>query len=411
MQMDLEMEMAGQPARDNVLSDAVINKYKVAADICNNVLKHVLLRCVPGADILELCRFGDREILQSTASIFRKDSGLEKGIASPTTVCVNGVAMSFSPLAEASAVLGQGDIVNVELGVHIDGYIATAAHTVVVVSSELASGEPLLGKGADAIIAAYHASEVALRMIRPGARSDDIKAAIQRVAGSFEVQPLESTSSFLMSRYVLEGENHIPNEPYDFLPKEHTSSERTLDVEEDSAESFTLGENQVIGINIMMSSGSGKMTEVGDAKTTIFQRDVSRQQSLRMRASRRVLSKSLAAFSIFPFSTRALFDLDQSDAALRLGLPECVNEGVLVPLPVMEDKSMDVNGNPAVVAQFKMTVLVTSNGVMRITAGSNLLGLPYCHSPYSLGADFQHILQRNVKGVKAIKARESMQLE
>ena len=56
---------------------------------------------------------------------------------------------------------------NSELGVHIDGYIATAAHTVIVVSNPQ---EPTTGKAADVVAATHFAYEAALRMLRPGVK-------------------------------------------------------------------------------------------------------------------------------------------------------------------------------------------------------------------------------------------------
>ena len=47
---------------------------------------------------------------------------------------------------------------------HIDGYIAPVASTVVV------GGGEVTGKKADVIMAAYTAAEVALRMMRPGCK-------------------------------------------------------------------------------------------------------------------------------------------------------------------------------------------------------------------------------------------------
>jgi methionine aminopeptidase len=170
---------------------------------------------------------------------------------------------------------------------------------------------------------------------------------------------------------------------------------------------FTISENQVFCINVCMSSGKGDLT-ASSLEPTLMQRNVELTRNLRMKSARRVLSTAMNHFSVFPFSTRALLDLDESDAALhKLGLPEAKREGVLIPLGVMEDKTQDVNGDAAVVAQFKMTVLVTKNGVMNITAGPELLGLPYCHSDYSLGGEFEQVLSRGVREVKAIRSGEA----
>jgi len=54
-------------------------------------------------------------------------------------------------------VLVAGDVVKVDLGVHVDGYIAQAAETVVVGATVEA---PLEGRAADAIAAAYASAEV-----------------------------------------------------------------------------------------------------------------------------------------------------------------------------------------------------------------------------------------------------------
>lgn len=54
-----------------------------------------------------------------------------------------------------------------ELGVHVDGYIATAAHTTIVSTN---AQEPTTGKAADVIAATHFAYETALRMLRPGIR-------------------------------------------------------------------------------------------------------------------------------------------------------------------------------------------------------------------------------------------------
>ena len=51
-----------------------------------------------------------------------------------------------------------------DLGVHIDGFIAVVAHTVLV--QEMVA--PVTGRAADVMSAAYTAAEVALRLVRPG---------------------------------------------------------------------------------------------------------------------------------------------------------------------------------------------------------------------------------------------------
>lgn len=58
---------------------------------------------------------------------------MKKGLAFPTCVSVNHCICHFSPLrSEQDQQLNAGDMVKVDCGAHIDGFIATAAHTIVL---------------------------------------------------------------------------------------------------------------------------------------------------------------------------------------------------------------------------------------------------------------------------------------
>lgn len=50
-----------------------------------------------------------------------------------------------------------------DLGAHIDGFIAVAAHTTVATASD-----KIDGRKADVVLAAYWASQAAIRLLKPG---------------------------------------------------------------------------------------------------------------------------------------------------------------------------------------------------------------------------------------------------
>lgn len=52
-----------------------------------------------------------------------------------------------------------------DLGAHIDGFIAVAAHTVVASAD---ASKSISGRKADTILAAYWAGQAALRLLKPG---------------------------------------------------------------------------------------------------------------------------------------------------------------------------------------------------------------------------------------------------
>ena len=58
-------------------------------------------------------------------------------------------------------IVKEGDVVKLDLGVHIDGYIAVVAHTVIL-------SEDKKGKAVDALLAAHYCAEAALRLVAPG---------------------------------------------------------------------------------------------------------------------------------------------------------------------------------------------------------------------------------------------------
>ena len=57
--------------------------------------------------------------------------------------------------------LKDGDVIKLDLGVHVDGYIAVVAHTVIL-------SEAKKSRSVDAMLAAHYCAEAALRLVKPG---------------------------------------------------------------------------------------------------------------------------------------------------------------------------------------------------------------------------------------------------
>ena len=113
----------------------VTTKYQEAAKIANAVLEAVLAKVEPGVTPIDLCKAGDDLITEKVAKIFSKKvkgQVVEKGVAFPTCISVNECVANNSPLnSEPQEPLKEGDVVKVDLGVHIDGFLAVVGHTVV----------------------------------------------------------------------------------------------------------------------------------------------------------------------------------------------------------------------------------------------------------------------------------------
>ncbi|KAI3957675.1 hypothetical protein MKW92_009691, partial [Papaver armeniacum] len=147
----------------DLTSPEVVTKYKTAAEIVNKALQLVLSECKPGVKIVDLCEKGDSYIREQSGSVYKNvKKKIERGVAFPTCISVNNIVCHFSPLASDETVLVQGDMMKIDMGCHIDGFIAVVGHTHVLQDG------PVTGRAADVVAAANTAAEVALRLVKPG---------------------------------------------------------------------------------------------------------------------------------------------------------------------------------------------------------------------------------------------------
>lgn len=320
----------------------VVTKYKAAAEITNFALEHVISEIKPGAKVVDICTKGDEFITEKCVKAFNKKNQkgerLEKGLAFPTCISVNSTVCHFSPVASDETVLAEGDVVKIDLGCHIDGFIAVAAHTVYCQADAAA---PVKGAAADVITACSTAVEAAVRMMKPGMKTSDIPEVIQKVADAYGVTPVEGVLSHQIKRFVIDGNKVVLEKP----------------TPEMKVEEAVFEENEVFALDIAFSTGEGKPKVLDEKHTTVYKRALDKEYNLKMKASRYVFSEINKKFPTMPFTIRVLEDAGRA----RLGLVECLNHELLHAYPVLHEK------NGELVAHFKTTVLITANGVDKVT--------------------------------------------
>jgi len=320
-----------------ISEDLVVTKYKMAGEIANRVLKKIIEKCVVGAKVLDICDFGDEQILAETSVCFKKEKELKKGIAFPTCVSVNNCICHYSPLrSDPDVLLKENDLVKIDLGAHIDGFIAVVAHTVIV------GGEkPVKGRLADVYLAAYNAAEIALRLIKPGNGNYAVTDAIQKTAESFNCKPISGMLSHQLKQFRIDGEKSIIQNPSDAQRKEHEKCQFNL--------------HEVYAIDVLVSTGEGKGKEV-DAKTTVYKKTDDNYQ-LKLKFSRAFYADAEKKFGVMPFTLRAFED----EKKAKLGILECVKHHLMDPFNVLYEKDNEL------VAQFKFTILLLPSGTKKIT--------------------------------------------
>ena len=329
-----------------------LEKYKIGGEVVATVLDKLIDECKPGKSIYELCILGDDLIKKELNNVYQKIS--IKGLAFPTCVSINNIAGYNSPQKEDGVKIKEGDLVKIELGVHIDGFPALIAYTVYV---EYMEDKNKKNKDDEKILrllkAISEASKEVVELMKPGKKNTEIVNTLQKYAKKYECNlPLINENihapgilSYQMSRGVISGYNdgeiehihrfllHRNNEEYDF-------SMREIELERD----------EVYCIDIVMSTGTGKLTR--DAiEPMIFKRLQDEHISLKLKSSR----TSLSSFkkNRFPENVR-----DRYDVRFKLGLKECLEKKIVEPYYIMKEK------NKEFVARAQFTVIVRNNTIL-----------------------------------------------
>ena len=129
---------------------------------------------------------------------------------------------------------------------HIDGFIATAAHTLQVPGGNSGEGQSesasITGRAADVVAAAQTALEAALRLIRPGKRISDVPETLRKVVEAYDCNLVEGVMSHQMKQFVIDANKCVLNRP----SPEH------------KVEDGEFEENEVYAIDIVVSTGDGK---------------------------------------------------------------------------------------------------------------------------------------------------------
>jgi len=358
-------------------SPGVLDKYKWAREVVNVVMTNLIQITQPLQRVVDICAQGDRLIESTVQQVAKKVK--DKGIAFPVCISVNNCAGHFSPLPDEpnQVVLKEQDAVKIDFGVHIDGFIVQAAHTVIL--GQKPEAGPLKGKLADAICAAHFAAECALRLVRPGGTNIEVTKAIRQVADIFHVNPLEGVLSHQVKKGIMDGNKVIINRQ---------------EVDQ-IAEEFQFEQNEVYVVDIVMSTGEGKAKEV-DSKTTVFKRALDRTYSLKLQASRQIFSEIQKKSPVMAFTLRSL-----DEKKRRIGITEIVKHDLLDSYPVLYEKEGEH------IVQFKFNLLVLPGSTERLTS----FALPHVTSDFSVDSNSQvkEILARSPirKKKKTKKAKKA----
>src|SRR3989338_5106490 len=126
----------------------IFENYTKAGKILKDI--YAALRIRPGDKIIDIADTVENEIMRKGALP-----------AFPVNISINDVAAHYTPIPNDETVVKEGDLVKVDLGAHIDGYIADGAVT-------------FCSEKSDMIVAVTNAVNAAVKLMKPGKKVSDV---------------------------------------------------------------------------------------------------------------------------------------------------------------------------------------------------------------------------------------------
>jgi methionyl aminopeptidase len=120
--------------------------------------------------------------------------------AFPCNICVNDVTAHYTATIDDEKVIYDGDVVKIDLGVHIDGYIADTARTI-----SFNPDYDIMVNAAEMVL------EEALGFIKAEVRSGDVGRLVSDAAQKWGFRPISNLSGHLLKQYQIHGGLSIPN--------------------------------------------------------------------------------------------------------------------------------------------------------------------------------------------------------
>jgi len=342
---------------DAALPTAVLDKYKAAAGLVEKALKGLVPACKEGITVLELAKQGDKLIESEADKVYNKKGAekVAKGLAYPTCVSVNNVLANFSPLptdtVNGAVALKAGDVVKITVGAHIDGYASIAGETLVVGSESV--DDPAK---ADIIQAAYQASEIALRAVKPGNKNWEVSNAIAKILDEYKGKDAKVRGVEVVSTTASAPGWRMQKD--DIQAKKTITPFPTLEQRRDSDNTHTFEEGEVYSLTVAVTNGEdAKAKDSASHPTSIYCRLPTTYQ-LKMKASREVYSEIVKKAGAFPFPLRIL----ENETRAKLAVRECVQHSLLKPFDVQVAAA-----ETDLTASFTITFAVTKAGVTRLS--------------------------------------------
>lgn len=307
----------------------MIDMYQKAGKIVKEVRELAVNEVHQGMNVLTLINLIESEM--------KKRGGLP---AFPCNISINEVTAHYTSPSGDTTIIKDGDLVKIDLGAHVNGYIADSAITVVVGSGEgpFISGDKVYTRDKELkmIETANEALNVAISNVRDGAVLGEIGKAVEEYVKSQGFLPVANLTGHSLDQWNLHSGLSVPN------------------VRENNQQ--IIEEGDVLAIEPFVTDGVGM---VGDMKDTFIFRFL-RDRPLRLVESRKLLDIIKKDYRSLPFAQRWLEE-GSKIRKVNLAMRQLISSRAVYPYHVLREKS------GARVAQAEHTVIVEQDGCIITT--------------------------------------------
>jgi methionyl aminopeptidase len=278
-------------------------KHREAGEILATVRAEAVERVEVGASHLEVAEHVEDRIRE-----------LGGQPAFPVNVSIDEEAAHATPSADDDSTFSE-EMVNLDIGVAVDGWLADSAITV-----DLSGNEDLVEASAEAL-------EAAIDLVEPGVQTGELGAAIEETIDGYGYNPVVNLTGHGLGHWEQHTEPNIPNRAV--------------------SQGVELSVGDVVAIEPFATDGAGKVSEGNEEEIFALEQE----RSVRNRQARQVLDQITDQFRTLPFATRWV-DSSRAEMALR----RLKRQDVIHGYPVLKEKEGKL------VSQKEHTVIVTEDG-------------------------------------------------
>jgi len=292
--------------------------YVKAGRIASQVLKEVKSKVQPGMTFDEICKFiEDRS----------RELGGEQ--AFPANICLNEIAAHDTAGIEDDRTLKERDVVKVDIGIQVNGYIADTAITVNFNENY-----------ADMVSANLEVLNIALKKVRAGESINEVGNTVYYFAISRGYKTITNLSGHSLGQYQIHSGHSIPNTPFDGMLGR-----------------FGVGRSYAIEPFLTSKNAAAFVDEI--EKVNIY--SIIRRKRLKHEVADSLLQEIWEKRKTLPFSPRWFINsYDKKD--LLDALDYLVKNKMIREYPVLKEATNQV------VSQFEHTALVMENNTIITTS-------------------------------------------